>query len=513
MFQRNLNQIWEQLRGKSPQFKHFLQSVRIENLRGIRDLSIQFKYPVTVIAGPNGCGKSTVLYSCACAYRVEGAGLRDFFPSAIFPNLTIDDNLQDKPTASNIDYTYLHENKFFNMRWSRKKSWDKSFFGRKQAVQPERALYLRTLANLTSPSEVRGVLTIAKKDFTTEDVTVDQIAFARRILGYNYSTIKAIKSSSKDLLFAARDNGAMQYSEFHMSAGERALLRLSREISSLQNALVLIDEIEAGLHPYTQQQIMLELQRLALRNNLQIIVTTHSPVILECVPIEGKVFLERTDDNVIQKSAYRTIIQKAYYGQTLDRLSILCEDDVGEAFVRGVLDCLNPKLELIQEDIEVGRDTGKTEFPAHIRALHKFSKLADFLFVLDGNARSMETEIKAAAPGEQVRPIFLPGDSIPEAWCWKIMENDTDTYALKLGIAAVELKQRMARLSSLYQAAADKQTQKDKQQFFDLATSLGRSTTDLVRLISRQETEQGTGDIVLLVQDLENQIRDWLARK
>lgn len=90
------------------------------------------------------------------------------------------------------------------------------------------------------------------------------------------------------MLFVERDDADHpSYSEFHMSAGERAILRLSRDISTLHDALILIDEIEAGLHPYTQQVLMLELQRLALRQDLQIIVTSHSPFILESVPSEG----------------------------------------------------------------------------------------------------------------------------------------------------------------------------------------------------------------------------------
>ena len=57
-----------------------------------------------------------------------------------------------------------------------------------------------------------------------------------------------------------------------MAAGERAILRLSQEITQLNGALVLIDEVETGLHPWVQQLLMLHLQQLALRNDLQIIV-------------------------------------------------------------------------------------------------------------------------------------------------------------------------------------------------------------------------------------------------
>ena len=38
---------------------------------------------------------------------------------------------------------------------------------------------------------------------------------------------------------------------------------------------------------------MLQLQQLALRNDLQIIVTSHSPVILDAVPANGRIFLDQ----------------------------------------------------------------------------------------------------------------------------------------------------------------------------------------------------------------------------
>ncbi len=81
-----------------------------------------------------------------------------------------------------------------------------------------------------------------------------------------------------------------------MAAGERAILRLSLEIAQLRDALVLIDEVEAGLHPWVQQLLMLQLQQLALRNDLQVIVTSHSPVVLDSVPGNGRIFLERVQE-------------------------------------------------------------------------------------------------------------------------------------------------------------------------------------------------------------------------
>ncbi|MDP2419247.1 MAG: AAA family ATPase [Hydrogenophaga sp.] len=82
----NVSQVWDPLRAKKPQLKQFLESVRVCNLRGISNLRINLGYPVTVVAGTNGSGKSTVLLACACAYDVPG--VRGYSPAVLFPNLT-----------------------------------------------------------------------------------------------------------------------------------------------------------------------------------------------------------------------------------------------------------------------------------------------------------------------------------------------------------------------------------------------------------------------------------------
>ncbi|MFN4253752.1 MAG: ATP-dependent nuclease [Saprospiraceae bacterium] len=517
IFKRHFEQIWNQLRGKQSQYSEFLEEVSIQNLRGVQDLTIRFRFPVTVLAGPNGCGKTTVLQACACAYRVQGAKVRDFTPATIFPNLTSKQQARysDREFPTTLQFRYLSGGKSTGMQWSKGKQWNRSYLGQKQGAQPHRQLYLRTLANLTSPAEVRSVLQIGQQAFNVETITSDLISFAQRILPFDYSELALLKKGGRNLLFAFRDEPTNEYSEFHMSAGERALLRISKDISQLKNALILIDEIEAGLHPYTQQQFMLELQRLALRNDLQIIVTSHSPVVLDCVPIEGRIFLERTVNNVETRPPYRDIIQRAFYGQSLDKLSVLCEDDVAEAFLLGILDYLNPKIGLIHSDIKVGRDTGKEQFKQHIEALGKFQLLDDFLFVLDGDAKNMENVLKLTAEkefGVAIQPLFLPGQ-VPEEWAWKILKDHTSEYASLFGIDTASLSNRLRRADDLFDSAADRPTDRIKNKYYSFCeTELKRSHTETMRLIVQNEVKKESGDIKVFLDAFEVEIRRWQSR-
>lgn len=516
---QELDDVWVALRASATQWEHALQEVRIRSFRGIRELRVRFPYPVSVLAGPNGCGKSTVLFACAAGYRVPGANPRQFTPKGLFPHFTDGGSgeLADSDELTALEFHYVHGGEHIEMAWRRGRNWNRSFFGQRGATQPEREVYLRTLANLTNPSEAQGVLRLARRPHWAERVTEDYLVFAHRILRQRYEKLSMIRAEgeARDLLFAEVEGG-FRYSEFHMAAGERTILRLSKDLAYLKDALVLIDEVETGLHPYTQQQLMLELQRAALRQRLQIIVASHSPVVLDSVPPEARIFLDRDDGtaDVRQLPAYRDIFQKALYGQSREQLSILCEDEVAEGALLGVLDYLQPRMELRHEDFIIGRDTGRDEFPAHMQMLAKFGKLNDFLLVLDGDSRHMEKKIKDLAGdyGKAVRPLFLPGELPPEHWIWESLRKNIDHYAPVLGLTAADMQERMKSIERMLEGAVRRRDPaKAKLEMF--AHGMERKPADIARTVGRMEASDRPFALRELIEGLQEAINAWRELK
>ena len=347
MIEKRSRDLWDQLQGKKPHLPHFLTEIYLDGIRGLNNLRVVFDYPVSVIAGGNASGKSTVLFAAACAYKVPGAGVKDFVPSTLFPDYRpkLAGREDAKPVVT-IQFDYSTPDGRLPMQWRRSKGWNRSFLGRKNASQPKRQVYLRTLSNLSNPSEVRVVLSMSRLSSAPDvrPLTASQIEFARQMLPFRYSEVVDLTSGNKNLLFASQESG-IKYSELHMAAGERSILRLSQEVAQLDSALILIDEVEAGLHPWVQQLLMLQLQQLALRRDLQIIVTSHSPVVLDSVPPNGRIFLERDEQGRVSVGQpYRDLVQNALYGRASDALNLLCEDEVGESILRGILDYLQPRL-------------------------------------------------------------------------------------------------------------------------------------------------------------------------
>lgn len=496
MITRELCEVWNALRGSNGLRNEALTAVRIRQLRGIFDLRLGFHYPVSVLAGPNGCGKSTVLFACACAYRVPGCHRREFAPGRLLPdfNSRLEGVRSDAALETEIECHYLHQGERLSMAWRRKRSWKRSFKGSKGVGQPERQVYLRTLGNASNPSGVRGVQ-FGRQQVETETLSPELLSFAHRILPWKYHRLTLISGPASDLLVAEIEGGAQtRYSEYHMSSGERAILRISKDIAPLQRALVLIDDVDAGLHPLTQQQAMLELQRSALRQELQVVVASHSPVVLDSVPPEARLFLDRDDETGDVRCAplYRDILQRTLYGQSQDKLSILCEDAVGEGVIRGVVDVLTVELNLLHGDVVViSRNTGRDEFPEHVRTLARFDKLSSFILVLRGDSGALEDRLRAIAEekGRAVQVVALPGDGPPEEWLWKTVRKRPDEYAAPLGLTGADLKKSMQDLEHLFKGAVH-QRDAARVNISGLADRLERTVPDIARIVGRREAER-----------------------
>ena len=521
---------WQQLQNKMPLLEEFLEQVTIRNLRGIQDLTIPFSYPVSVLAGENSSGKSTVLYALACAYKVPGAGPRDYTPSTFFPDFRPNPQLNfpadHRNDKAEIEYLYRTKSTTKRMLYKRGASgkWNPSFFGQKGGQKISRQIYMRKLSNATNPSEVGKNLALARNSkLTMSNIQPSLAYFAEQILPYDYEQLYrfSVPGKQNQLLFAeAKSNVGSklgEYSEFQMSSGERAVLELSLELTELQGALVLIDEVDMGLHPSTQKKLMLQLQELALRNDLQIIVTTHSPVVLDCVPPVARLFLERGPEGVALVERYRDMVQRALYGQSQTVLSILCEDKVSENLISGVVDVLGAKMRIHHSSITIGRDTGASEFMHHAQLLEKFNLTEGFLFILDGDeaGEKAANELKSFYSG-RLSVLNLPGNDGPEEWIWQALRNAPQVYAEKFGWHENDFSQLLRDKEQLYSSTAGPTHEKAKYRLASFSDEVGRKNqkysyaiAEVARDVGQREAEVGNIDMVRFMRGLEDAITRW----
>ncbi|QIF00046.1 ATP-binding protein [Roseimicrobium sp. ORNL1] len=314
------------------QWPQFLESVEIDGLRGWSKQAIQFQFPICAVIGENGTGKSTVLKAAASAYE-QPEKKNTYYPSTFFP-VTHWDKVENVALQYRIKLG--NEVKTFRIskpavRWS---------FPEKRYT---RNVFLFDISRTLPLDASAGYAKIAKQaaaEVSTEDLDP---AFTERfshVLGRDYRQARfAVSDIDQKKLVGVVRREFGEISQFHQGAGEDATLDLFRALQSLPNySMLVIDEIEASLHPRAQRRLVRFLLWLCRQKRIQVILSTHSPFVLEELPQEARVMLLPGPQgiNVIygvsSEFAMSRIDDNAH-----PELVVFVEDDESGVFLREIL--------------------------------------------------------------------------------------------------------------------------------------------------------------------------------
>ena len=255
-----------------------------------------------------------------------------------------------------------------------------------------------------------------------------------RILGIEYQSFNYKQHSRYRLPVVS--TGKKTYSGFNMGAGEEALFDLFSIIKEIPDgSLILVDEIELGLHEEAQGRLIQELKLLCNERKLQVICTTHSPKILDCLPPEGRVFIEKIGESATVipgiSSAFATGKLSGYPNVELD---ILVEDEAAKMIIEIGL---SPEIRSRIKILPIGSSIAVMR---HLASRYKDSRSSDVCVILDGDKSESKNEhIKAFLDAlestkdksetqkwAEKRLNFLPGEKWPEDWV--IGQSDESVY-------------------------------------------------------------------------------------
>lgn len=307
-------------------YGRYLFKASIARIRGFKGEDITFDFPVTALIGPNGSGKSAVLGAAGCAYKPVKPGT--FFPKSAVGDESmagwrVEYELIDKQV--NPRQLIKRTSNFRQAKWVRSDVADREvlFFGIERTVPAgEKTRYKALMRSTYVHSPPLDPL---------HSAVATQV---EHILGKSVVDYRVTQYGTDDSFLVGR-TGANNYSEFHFGAGESSIIRMVTRIEQAPaNSLILIEEIENGLHPVATRRMVEYLIDVAERKSIQTIFTTHSDFALSPLPNEA---IWASIDGRLRQGKLSVEALRAVSGRVEKKLAIFVEDEFAKAWVDAIL--------------------------------------------------------------------------------------------------------------------------------------------------------------------------------
>lgn len=312
--------------------KQVLKSLKINSLRGIKDLDISFEgNPVTGIFGLNGSGKTTILQTIMCLYRAktsENTKMSRFFKYTTAANKWIGSSY-----SCLMDYYQLsgrrHQVTDKTITYSKPGSEWKP----RQASKPDRNVIYISLSDSipdiekVSDSRVTFIPLIG-------DVQDNQISVAAtQIMGVQYENLKISKINKLDC-FTVDRNGVNCHT-LNLGAGEQKVFRiLQRLYRAPKYSLLIIDEIDLTLHTAALRSLIhiMVLEAQKPDRQLQIVFTSHRQELMKDAELNVRyIFNTPTKTFCLDNPSEDCYEQLS--GTSEKYLKVYVEDNIAEAIV------------------------------------------------------------------------------------------------------------------------------------------------------------------------------------
>lgn len=353
--------------------KNQLQKLTIDWFRAFEhDTTICFDHPLTVFVGKNGAGKSTALKLLKTLSKKREP--KDYFFETV------------------IDPEDIRENNIFSFEINGKK-----YENLKIKNQWVIVCNLNDLNNIDSQEKLRSLIKNGKK--AKPNININDIEFKTLIGAFDKSLFfdnisrsqnmdrkisytrkqleklmqnKMNKSNNKTTIYLSENElkevncileknykkitifrhkyfggtwgttilfvDDREYSEFNSGSGEFIIATIVHKINTLNDgSILLLDEPEISIHPGAQKRFMKYLLKMILAKKLQVIISTHSPTIIEKLPdICIKNFTINSDNKI--EVSNKTNYLEAFYNLecSFNKKSIIVEDDLAREILLSI---------------------------------------------------------------------------------------------------------------------------------------------------------------------------------
>lgn len=479
----------------------FTKSLKINKFRHINDLEIPFTHPITAITGSNRSGKTSALLLLACSHehfmRLDASssniGVREHNWADVLPYSTHDTVNEDYQYTmewrrANQPFTGVGKRLHTSKAWSGlgKKSSDPA---RTNAKVREREVRLVDLERLL-PGRAFSDSLYKKANLAVAVPLHDDIAKA---FSYIFATpVAQIAEAGGHInrrCFLITRGGTV-YSTYNAASGEEATIYLLKDlIESPKGSLILIDEIEAGFHPFVQRRLLDIVHLISWQDKKQIIFTTHSPTVFDSVSSSSRRFIEQANGHWIchpNISLQAASSKMDSVGHPL--IQLYCEDDLAEYLITQQLVTLaegNPHTDRLINIVKSGPiNEAKIDYLRHKKNFPQLRSKLGFAAIFDGDYRHDPLYSNFHQNAEEFTAFLFPYEA-PEKF---LVRSYLAAHPNEVLAATLELEDHHLLFQMMFELglAADRSDARNRcYEAFKLTADYNQHALDIKTLLER----------------------------
>ena len=420
--ERRLSELWAN--PPTDLYRPYLESITVSGgLRGINGLLLPFRYPISALCGKNGVGKSTVLALAALAYH-SPSGWQ--IPNWLY-----------QPQAREATKSYYTFRDFFlrgagdqsfdgvSVTWTYRSASPREPVRFKKSPRrwgsysrrPEREVAFIPVSRMLTAHEISGIRsTFAEKpaEVAFSQLPDEAVKQLGHVMGTEYTQAE-IHETRRHTFQRAHANAT--YTGFNMGGGESWVMNLLHTLHTMPRAgLLVIEEVEAGLHPEAQKRLAEVLVNFCLNRHTQIVCSTHSETFIDALPRQARILLRKSgDDHEALESPSTRFAISEMTGETRPELTVYCEDQSAKLLIEESLPHQLRSRCVIRE--VGGKATVIRQGVSHLRSGYEMSAVC----IMDGDCAEGEisgwiTSESAGLKIHQPEYLILPGGLPPERW-------------------------------------------------------------------------------------------------
>ncbi|GIO01625.1 hypothetical protein AYJ08_08135 [Brevibacillus sp. SKDU10] len=420
-----------------------INSINILRFRKLINISFMIANRITVIAGHNGIGKSTILGLIANGSELKGhkSYFEKIFQSQFQEIFHLDlksDYITEKDKKYSVLLNYNYEDKKINKKCTISKHNDARlkivprnanedgnitnenilnvgasgkvpiptiYIGMSRVIpigESDRKLYSLTSSSNVHEEDIKYLNDTYRLIIGNESLGEERVSKQK----LRHSTKSSIGPDFKDYPYQSVSLGQDSLSSILTSL--ISFRKLKRELrENYKGGILLIDELDACLHPSAQEKLINVLDQASKSLNLQIICTSHSLTVIKEVmgkkitssqnPADGNlyynvVYIQNTiSPTIMNQPTYKKIkndmfLRFSNFQDNKQEIKIYLEDNEAEYFFNTILDNAHEKID--RDDLRLTPISTNINCDTLLKLPLKDSYFKGVIIVPDGDVKS-----------------------------------------------------------------------------------------------------------------------------